>query len=93
MKKDKLDRLKKWFKIQPWVYSEVICPECGKAEIKYEFVGRVEDRMGYCIVWCNSCLVGINISRTKVPNEVPMLSFEQAEKGQCIDKPKIQFIT
>ncbi len=93
MKKSKIDRLKKWFLVQPWKEESVHCPECGDHAIDYEFVGDLETRMGYCLVWCNSCLVGINISRTKVPNDAEMISFEQVENGEGIVKPNIRLIS
>jgi transcription elongation factor Elf1 len=93
MNKEKMDRQKKWFLVQPWNDKNINCPECGEPTVRYEFIGNLETRMGYCLLWCNSCLVGINISRTKVPEGEQMLSFEQVEKGQGIEKRNIRIIS
>jgi hypothetical protein len=55
--------------------SEGLCPECGGQTIDMQFVGDVTKRTGYFSMWCNTCLRGIHISRTRIPKNEVMLSF------------------
>lgn len=59
--------------------DELTCPYCGENQLDYVYVGDLETRIGYEIVWCNHCLRGIQISGVKVPLNVEMLSFNGDE--------------
>jgi hypothetical protein len=56
--------------------AEGLCPECGAKTIDMQFVGNLKKRTGYFSMWCDTCLRGIHISRTSIPENVTMLSFD-----------------
>lgn len=53
--------------------SVVVCPSCGDGFVRVSFTGDDQDRVAYASVWCDSCLNGILISRTRAPVGVPMI--------------------
>ncbi|HAA8268165.1 TPA_asm: hypothetical protein GHO85_12705 [Listeria monocytogenes] len=59
--------------------DELKCPNCKHNEIDYVYVGDLESRIGFEVVWCNNRLRGIQISRVRVPENVSMLSFKGTE--------------
>ena len=63
--------------------DDLICPKCGNNEIDFQYVGDKATRVGYLDIWCKSCLHGIHISRTRIPANATMISF---------DEPKEEFI-
>jgi hypothetical protein len=54
--------------------SDVRCPNCGASALRLVFTGLRQDRLGYASFWCDSCLFGIHLSRTFVPDGVDMES-------------------
>lgn len=76
---------KDWIKINSIIVenhqhiSEVKCPNCQQFGIDYQYVGDKNSRGGFLDIWCNSCLHGIHISRTKVPEHLSMISFEEVD--------------
>jgi hypothetical protein len=48
------------------------CPECGRAGLHLEFTGNPRSRRGYAQLWCESCVKGIHLSQTRIPQGVPM---------------------
>ncbi|NQF15107.1 hypothetical protein HPY31_14410 [Brevibacillus sp. HB1.3] len=59
---------------------EMECPNCHQLKIDYQYVGDLKSRAGFLDIWCNSCLHGIHLSRTKAPENVSLLSFDAAEE-------------
>ena len=59
---------------------EIKCPECKQPSIDYQYVGDVLSRVGFLDIWCNSCLRGIHVSRTKAPEQLSMISFEDVDE-------------
>ncbi len=55
--------------------GDVVCPLCGRGFVRIQYVADPDTRIGYCAVWCTSCLKGMNISRAKVPSGYPYLPF------------------
>ncbi|MDP9700367.1 hypothetical protein J2T16_003272 [Paenibacillus intestini] len=60
--------------------SNIKCPNCKMAEINYQYVGDTSSRVGFLDLWCNACLQGIHISRTKVPEHISMISFDDVNE-------------
>ncbi len=46
------------------------CPNCAHHTLRLEFIANESDRIGYAKFWCETCLFGIHISRTWVPEGV-----------------------
>lgn len=57
------------------------CPECGNQEIDFQYVGDPTTRIGYLDIWCQSCLHGIHLSRTRIPANATMISFDDSEEA------------
>lgn len=78
-----------WWRAYDDVYEalpqrlDLACPHCRHSALRVEFVARESDRIGYGYFWCDSCLLGIWISRTSVPAGVdfhPMGAAEDLDK-------------
>lgn len=73
-----------WLNLVKDIFNELpkkpalICPKCGYASVDYQYVGDLETKIGYLDVWCNDCLNGIHISRTKIPETANALSFDSS---------------
>jgi len=59
----------------PPAHGRLFCPHCGKAEVDFQYVGDLKDRIGSLDVWCNACLKGVHISRAAAPAFAEMLPF------------------
>jgi hypothetical protein len=67
--------------------TDIISPYNSEGRIKHQYVLVDEnDRMGYLLIWCDYTLNGINISRVKVPYNVPYIKIEDRANS---DVPKI----
>ena len=45
----------------------VACPNCGHRTLRLVFTGDLERDVGYGSFWCDTCLLGISISRATIP--------------------------
>jgi hypothetical protein len=45
----------------------VACPHCGSRTLRLVFTGDIEDAVGFGHFWCDTCLLGIGISRVPLP--------------------------
>jgi hypothetical protein len=89
----RVSKYDKWLKLLPWENKEATtCPNCSALSIDYLFIGDQAKRIGFCLIWCNECLKGINISRTNIPKGVKAISFAEAEEGGNSQIPSIQYI-
>ncbi len=43
------------------------CPNCYRLGVDFQYVGDLEIRIGYMVIWCPFCLQGIQISRVSIP--------------------------
>jgi hypothetical protein len=59
---------------------ELNCPNCGHSNIHFQYVGDTRSRIGFLDIWCDYCIHGIHISRTKIPERVDMISFEEEDE-------------
>lgn len=59
---------------------EIECPNCQKRGIDYQYVGDMKSRVGFLDIWCDVCLHGIHLSRTKAPEHVCMIPFDAAKE-------------
>jgi hypothetical protein len=60
----------------------ITCPNCKKDSMNFKLIGNKDTRIGYGLIWCKDCLIGINISRIEVPKGVDMISFDEASDIQ-----------
>jgi len=66
----------------PWLellkHGSTACPRCsGLVETFY--CGDLGSRVGFSIVRCASCRRGVQVSRLRVPDGLPMFSFDDPE--------------
>ncbi|MCM3702074.1 hypothetical protein [Paenibacillus macerans] len=54
---------------------ELNCPHCGSQNVSFEYIGDVQRREGYFLMWCNNCLEGIHISRIEIPEKAKIIPF------------------
>lgn len=54
------------------------CLNCGSTGLNYQYFGFEDSELGWKIVWCATCNVGVQISRTVVPDNADALIDEEA---------------
>ncbi|MEV6556590.1 hypothetical protein AB0M22_12800 [Nocardia sp. NPDC051756] len=50
------------------------CPNCAAVPVRVAFIGPPGASAGSGLLWCDTCLFGISISRMNVPSEFEMIS-------------------
>ncbi|MGG0824523.1 hypothetical protein ABE099_16805 [Paenibacillus turicensis] len=55
---------------------KIICPGCSSPNISFEYIGDIEKRQGYFLLWCNEYLEGIHISRIRIPETANVTPFK-----------------
>lgn len=68
------------------------CPNCGEANIAFQFVGDEVSKAGHLYIWCSSCLHGIHVSRVKIPVGVPALPYDIPDEELRKVVPKYKLI-
>ena len=48
--------------------ADLACPNCGHHTLRLVFTGDLERAEGYASFWCDTCLLGIGISRAPIPD-------------------------
>ncbi|MGW4897032.1 hypothetical protein ACWEQL_32945 [Kitasatospora sp. NPDC004240] len=56
---------------------EVACPRCGSPTLRLVFVGPAGSGVGYASLWCETCVVGISISRCPVPDGATFIPIDR----------------
>ncbi|PKM80296.1 MAG: hypothetical protein CVU89_14490 [Firmicutes bacterium HGW-Firmicutes-14] len=75
---------KMWFKLAGVIADNLPtasqeCPECGQAQIDFQYVGERNTMRGFLCIWCVSCLHGIHISGVRIPEHADCLQKNQVE--------------
>jgi len=47
--------------------ANLACPHCGHHTLRLVFTGDLEEGIGFGHFWCDTCLLGVGISRTSIP--------------------------
>ena len=63
------------------------CLNCESTGLDYQYFGFEDSESGWKIVWCKSCNVGIQISRTVVPDNADAL-VDQIERDRFLEQHK-----
>lgn len=61
--------------------AQPACPNCGRRELRAQYIGDPEDRIGYGAVWCDHCRWGARTGRTEIPAAADMLPFSASVPG------------
>lgn len=75
-------KFKKWLRLSAIVQDtvpnvpKINCPGCSSSNISFEYIGDIEKRQGYLLLWCKKCLEGIHISRIKLPETANVIPFK-----------------
>src|SRR5215207_1381628 len=51
------------------------CPNCGRRELRAQYIGVPTDRIGYAAIWCDHCHWGAYTGRAEIPAAADMLPF------------------
>ena len=63
-----------WLDVYEKVYDAIprdihlACPHCGHRTLRIVFTGDLDRDVGYGAFWCDTCLLGISISRAIIPD-------------------------
>ena len=64
--------------------SSITCPECRVHGVDYMYVVKDAEGLGYLQMWCNRCLKGIYISRTKAPEGAKTVDISESKLEDII---------
>ena len=56
-------------------FPALACPNCYQLGVDFQYVGDLQTRIGYMVIWCPFCLQGIHISRVGIPDQAQALPF------------------
>lgn len=90
-------KFKQWLTLSAVIHENVprlptiSCPGCSSSHIKFEYIGDIEKRQGYFLLWCEDCLEGIHISRINIPDKAKVIPFN-ASHEQIVHIPNFKRI-
>ena len=61
--------------------AQPACPNCGRRELRAQYIGDPEDRIGYGAIWCDHCHWGARTGRTEIPAAADMLPFSASDEA------------
>ncbi|MFB5678419.1 hypothetical protein ACE3NQ_23475 [Paenibacillus terreus] len=78
-------QFKDWIKLSAVIAdvqdtTNIECPNCHQFDVDYQYVGDIQSRTGFLDIWCNACLHGIHLSRTKAPEKASIIPFDAVEE-------------
>ena len=84
-----------WKRTKRWIYAtielqqgekRVKCPNCGNETLDYGFIMLDKvSKMGYGLIWCNSCHHGFNLCRANLKNEKKLIVEDDVPKEIVLD--------
>ncbi|MFE0104807.1 hypothetical protein [Streptomyces sp. NPDC059009] len=57
----------------PLRIAEISCPNCRCKTLELVFTEKLPGRIGYASFWCNTCMFGIHLSRTEIPEDAEVI--------------------
>ena len=57
--------------------NKLNCPNCGKQELDYLYIGEEDSRISHLQVWCTECKKGAYVSRVQAPPESKFISYDE----------------
>jgi hypothetical protein len=69
---------------------EESCPSCGSLTLRYRLIGDPRTRLGFGLIWCDTCRHGDRLSRIQIALNLEMRALEDASALEGI--PEIHFI-
>ena len=82
MNKNRKKIFNKWISITTEIYKTLpnvpalVCPNCDKLGVDFQFVGNLQTKIGFMVIWCPHCLRGIHLSRVCIPDKAQAISFD-----------------
>lgn len=67
--------------------SHTPCPNCGSDALRIVFTGDLDRAIGYASFWCDSCLEGIGVSRTAIPDGAAVQNIHDAPEDRRPEVP------
>jgi DNA-binding CsgD family transcriptional regulator len=55
------------------------CPNCGRFNVRFQYVADVDSSVGFCALWCTNCHHGHVLSRVRVPEYLDFLPLDSPE--------------
>ena len=69
-----------------------VCPNCGNTGLNIQFFGDKDKMMGHSYIWCDNCLHGIHVSRTKIPEDIHFLPMNVSKEELAKYVPEYKMI-
>lgn len=88
-------QIMKWIKASSNIKEDpdmCLCPQCGHSGLRIQYIGDLDKRIGYALVWRDNCLHGIHISRTFIPADVHALPFSVSTEEMARYVPAFKLI-
>lgn len=84
MSKHSKNIFNKWLSLTIDIYKNLPnvpalnCPSCNQLGIDFQFVGDLQTRIGFMVIWCPHCLNGIHLSRVCIPIQAQVIPFNSS---------------
>ncbi len=69
------------------------CPNCGRRQLRAQYVGDPRDRIGYGVIWCDHCLWGARTGRAEIPPAADILPFNAPDEVLAARIPQFRETT
>lgn len=79
MNKNRKNLFREWISITTIIYNTLpnvpvlTCPNCHELGVDFQFIGDLQTRIGFMVMWCPFCLHGIHLSRVCIPQKAQAL--------------------
>jgi hypothetical protein len=67
------------------------CPNCGSSPLRSRKIADPATRVGYALVWCETCREGARISRIVVPADADFIHVGSPEAAATLP-PDLRFV-
>ncbi|MGW6058721.1 hypothetical protein [Streptomyces sp. NPDC055189] len=67
---------------EPSAVRDIECPNCTNRTLVLVFSEKLEGGIGYASFWCDTCMYGIHLSRTQIPDVAEVITLDGVDDTQ-----------
>jgi hypothetical protein len=88
-----------WLDVYEEVYAALpqdaglACPNCGHHTLRLVYTGDLDRDVGYGAFWCDTCLLGISISRATIPDGAIVRDIRLPSEERLPKIPNFRLVT
>ena len=72
--------------------ADVACPNCGHRTLRLVFTGDLDEDFGWGSFWCDTCLQGLHICRSIIPDGAIVRDIHLPREEQLPRIPNFQLV-